>query len=121
MKWEGRRRSRNVEDRRGRRSGSSGRNSGRRMRIPMPRGRTARGGGGGLLILLVVLGVAWLLGINPLSLIGGDLGGNSGHTASARAIICPWRMRVKTNCLILLLSIWRKLKTFGHWCLNKTT
>ncbi|WP_027834521.1 KPN_02809 family neutral zinc metallopeptidase [Maritalea myrionectae] len=83
MKWEGRRRSRNVEDRRGRRSGPSGGRSGRRVRIPMPRGRAARGGGGGLLMLLVVLGVAWLLGINPLSLIGGDLS-NSGGSYTQR-------------------------------------
>lgn len=72
MKWRGRRRSSNVEDRRGQPGRGRG-GSGPRMRIPMPRGRAAKGGGGGLVMLLVVLGIAWIMGINPLSLLSGDV------------------------------------------------
>ena len=63
MKWEDGRRSDNIEDRRGQ---SSRRTSG----LPIGRGR------GGIMGLLVIVGIAWLLGINPLALLGG--GGISG-------------------------------------------
>lgn len=79
MKWRGRRRSSNVEDRRGRSGGGRG-GSGRGMRIPMSRGRVAKGGGGGLVMLLVVLGIAWMMGINPLSLLSGDVSGGSTYS-----------------------------------------
>lgn len=51
--------------------------SGRRVRIP-----SGRSGGGGLGLggLVVVVLIAWVLGINPLSLIsGGDVGGTVGQ------------------------------------------
>jgi len=80
MLWKGRRRSSNIEDRRG--MGMGG------MRFPgglggglgggMGRGRM-RGGGlgiGGIIILFII---AWLLGINPLALLsGGDPGTGTG-------------------------------------------
>ncbi len=52
MRWKGRRQSRNVEDRRG-------------MRVP---GGTR--GGVSLLGILIVIGVAWLTGVNPEQLLG---------------------------------------------------
>lgn len=64
MRWRGQRQSTNVEDRRGRGGGLGGMGG---MRIP---GGTRRGGGIGLGTILIGLVVAWLLGINPLSLLG---------------------------------------------------
>lgn len=51
MKWQGRRGSRNIEDRRGR------------------SGRTAQAGGIGGIGLLVILGIGWLLGVDPSFLL----------------------------------------------------
>ena len=81
MKWKGKRRSSNVDDRRGQ-SGSR------------------RGGGGlnpmllaplfkllfsktGLVIIAIFLGFSWFTGNNPLSLIGNLIGGSGGQTQSA--------------------------------------
>ena len=58
MRWRGRRRSENVEDRRG-------------ARVGRPAGGLRLGGGG----LLVVLLGAWLLGVNPLEILGLLAGG----------------------------------------------
>ena len=68
MLWKGRRQSGNIEDRRGMGGG---------MRFPggLGGGGRMRGGGlgiGGIIILFII---AWVLGINPLTLLsGGDLG-----------------------------------------------
>jgi predicted metalloprotease len=78
VQWRGRRESDNVEDRRGE-AGSGGfpfpfpggQGGGRGMPFPMPGGR--RGGGIGIVGLLIMLGIALLLGINPLDiLVGGN-------------------------------------------------
>jgi hypothetical protein len=60
MRWRDGRRSQNVEDRRG--------------RGPGLRGGSVRLGGGGLLLLLVA---AWLLGVNPLQVLGVLAGGET--------------------------------------------
>jgi predicted metalloprotease len=65
MKWQRRGRSANVEDRRGQGRG--------RMRMPLPAGKGPRLGLGGIVMLV---GVAWLLGLNPLTLLG-EMGGAS--------------------------------------------
>ena len=68
MLWKGRRQSSNVEDRRGMGGG---------MRFPGGGLGGGRIGGGGLGLggIVVLLIVAWVLGINPLTLLsGGDLG-----------------------------------------------
>ncbi len=86
MRWQGRRQSSNIEDRRGSTSGGFG---GGGMRIPIGRGR--RGGGLGIGAIAVILIVGWLLGINPVTLfsaleggspivVGGDSSGASGGT-----------------------------------------
>jgi predicted metalloprotease len=78
MQWRGRRQSSNIEDRRGQ-SGGFGGGMGRmggRIPIGIP-GGGGRGGGIGLGTIVVILIIGWLLGINPLSLIGG-LGGSGG-------------------------------------------
>jgi len=63
MRWKGRRQSSNIDDRRGR---------GGIPRLRLPAGRRARRGGGlGLTGILVVLVLAWITGINPLTLLGG--------------------------------------------------
>ncbi len=71
MKWQGRKRSSNIDDRRGQSSsrGNSRRPSGNRGlgRIRMPSGgRTGAGGIGsiGLIIAIVVIGMA--LGVDPM-------------------------------------------------------
>ncbi|WP_068114810.1 KPN_02809 family neutral zinc metallopeptidase [Tropicimonas marinistellae] len=69
MKWQGRRGSRNIEDRRGR-SGTA---------------RTVGGVGG--IGLLLILGIGWLLGIDTSALVGpagqGNPGTTGGYTGSA--------------------------------------
>ncbi len=84
MRWEGRRQSTNVEDRRG-----SGRSRGGFGPIRFPRGRSSggggvrRAGGGSILIFIAVAIGLWLFaGINPLQLL--DMlsrGDNAGITA----------------------------------------
>jgi predicted metalloprotease len=75
VQWRGRRQSDNVEDRRGE-EGSGGfpfpGGQGGGMPFPMPGGR--RSGGIGIVGLLIMLGIALLLGINPLDILTG--GGN---------------------------------------------
>jgi uncharacterized protein len=70
MRLGGQRPSKNVEDRRGRGGGVSG---GRGMRLPVGR----RGGGIGIGGIVLLMGVMWLLGMNPLDLLtgGGQFGG----------------------------------------------
>lgn len=76
MRWQGRRQSSNVEDRRGS-GGGFGRmgSGGPRIRIPMGGGRGGGGGGLGIGAIVVILVIAWATGINPLSLLGGLGGG----------------------------------------------
>ena len=72
MKWQGRERSSNVEDRRSQ-GGGLGRMGGGNLggiRIPMG-GRTA-GGGLGIVGIIVVLGVLWMLGVNPIDVLTGN-------------------------------------------------
>ncbi|MGE7368123.1 KPN_02809 family neutral zinc metallopeptidase [Neorhizobium sp. NPDC001467] len=83
MQWRGRRQSDNVEDRRG--GGSLG---GGGFRIPI--GGGGRGGGISIGGLVLILGICWLTGINPLTLLsGGDIMGDGGsgyeQTAQRRA------------------------------------
>ncbi|MFO1171011.1 MAG: neutral zinc metallopeptidase [Hyphomicrobiaceae bacterium] len=75
VQWRGRRQSDNVEDRRGEGGGGGfqfpgGQGGG--MPFPMPGGR--RGGGIGIVGLLIMLGIALLLGINPLDILMGGGG-----------------------------------------------
>jgi predicted metalloprotease len=80
MKWQGRRRSSNVDDRRGQRSaGGSGGGISPALLIPLLRFVFTKKG---LIIVGVIVGILWLTGINPLSLIGGFTGGE-GPTQSA--------------------------------------
>jgi uncharacterized protein len=78
MQWRGRRQSSNIEDRRGMGGGGG-------MRFPgglgggMGGGGMRRGGGMGIFGILILLGVCWLLGINPLALLSGDLGSGGGY------------------------------------------
>ncbi|MCW5720172.1 MAG: zinc metallopeptidase [Devosia sp.] len=76
MKWRGRERSSNIEDRRGRAGGgfgglgggSLGRGGG--IRLPTGGGGGSRGGIGGLIGIVVVLGIIWLVsGQNPLDML----------------------------------------------------
>ena len=83
MRWKGRRQSSNIEDRRG--MGGGGMGGG--MRFPgglgggMGGGGMRRGGGMGIFGILILLGVCWLLGINPLALLSCELdsGGGGGY------------------------------------------
>lgn len=80
MRWERKGRSENLEDRRGENEGGlpggfPGGLSGQRVGLPIPRGRNGRFSLTGLLVMLLVM---WVLGINPLSLLGGVDGGGIG-------------------------------------------
>lgn len=76
MKWRGRERSSNIEDRRGQRGGRAGGGGlgslGRGgLRLPVGRG----GGIGGLIGVVVVLGLIWAVtGQNPLDMLAGGTG-----------------------------------------------
>lgn len=77
MKWQGRERSSNIEDRRGQGGGSSGSGGGfgplGGSRIPMGR---ASGGGLGLIGIIVVIGIIWFAtGQNPIDILTGGDGG----------------------------------------------
>lgn len=76
MRWKGRRTSGNVNDARGQRTGGGGLSSGGRARLPIGGGR--RGGGMGIGTMIIIGIVMLFLGINPLTLLGGGLGGNIG-------------------------------------------
>jgi predicted metalloprotease len=87
---EGRRESDNVEDRRDESGGVDSNFGGSRIPIGFPAGGAARGGGIGIVGLLVILGVSWLLGINPLTLLDSGqsgspvvVGGRSGQSPAA--------------------------------------
>jgi len=78
MRWQDGRESENVEDRRDEVGGGGGFGGGR-MGIPIPIGRGGLGIGG----LVAVLLISWLLGIDPLALLGGgDPTVGSGPTTS---------------------------------------
>jgi len=81
MKWRGRQRSSNIEDRRGAPRGNSGRSSRPRMNpfgrsssgngMRLPTGRTG-GGIGGIIAIVVVLGLVWMFtGTNPVDMLTG--------------------------------------------------
>jgi predicted metalloprotease len=73
MRWQGRRESGNVEDRRGMGGGGLGGGFGRiPIGLPTGGGSGGRVGGLGIVGTLIVLGIAWLAGINPIDLLTGD-------------------------------------------------
>lgn len=74
MRWRGQRQSSNVEDRRSQGGGLGGifGRSGGGGRVRMP---SRRGGGLGLGTIVIGLIIAWLLGINPMTLLGMFTGG----------------------------------------------
>lgn len=76
MKWQGRERSSNIEDRRGQRTGGGlgglGGLGGNRGGIRIPTGGGSRGGMSGLIGIVVVLGIIWFAtGQNPLDMLTG--------------------------------------------------
>jgi predicted metalloprotease len=81
MRWQGRRQSSNIEDKRdgGGMGGFGG--AGPRIGMSMPGGR--RGGGLSIGAVVIVLVVSWFLGINPLTLLGGLEGGDTGGSPFA--------------------------------------
>ncbi len=84
MKWQGRQRSSNIEDRRGQGGGGFGRMGGGNLggiRIPMG-GRSA-GGGLGIVGIIVVLGIIWFAtGQNPIDVLTGGMSGTSTQNSS---------------------------------------
>ncbi len=79
MKWTRRGRSQNLEDRRSQRARPRvrlpGRMGGAGIPLPLPRGR---GGKLSLTSILVMLVVMWLLGVDPMALLGALSGGATG-------------------------------------------
>jgi len=77
MRWKGRRRSSNVNDRRGQSRGGGG-----LFRLPRGGGgtrvRPVQSGGMGCGTLIIIGVVLWALGMNPLALLGGLAGGGLG-------------------------------------------
>jgi predicted metalloprotease len=93
MKWQGRERSSNIEDRRGQRTGGGlgglGGLGGGRGGIRLPTGgRGSRGGISSLIGIVVVLGIIWFAtGQNPLEMLTG--GSGTGTTSSATSTQLP--------------------------------
>lgn len=91
MKWRGRERSSNIEDRRGRAGGGLGGlgglgGMGRGGGIRIPSGGGSRGGIGGVIGIVVVLGILWLVtGQNPLDMLT-DGQSSAPSTASSRQL-----------------------------------
>lgn len=89
MKWRGRERSSNIEDRRGQRMGGGlgglgglGRDGG--IRIPAG-GRGSRGGISSLIGIVVVLGIIWFAtGQNPIDMLTGSSGGTGSSATSTQ-------------------------------------
>lgn len=75
MRWRGRRQSSNIKDLRGSGArGSSARHrSGRGGGIRIGGRRTRQASGGGIGFIVVILIVSWFLGVNPLTLLDGQL------------------------------------------------
>jgi predicted metalloprotease len=104
MRWKGRRQSGNIEDRRGMGGGMGG------MRFPgglgggFGGGRMRRGGGIGIFGILILLGIAWLLGINPLALLSGDpgSGGYVEQQQSAGTLSSPQEEEMKEFVAVVL-------------------
>jgi predicted metalloprotease len=87
MKWRGRERSSNIEDRRGQAGGFGGPSLGRSGGIRIPTGGGSRGGIGGVIGIIVVLGIIWMMtGQNPLDSL---TGGSSPTTSSASSQQLP--------------------------------
>ena len=95
MKWQGRERSSNIEDRRGQTGGGLGGGlggspfgrGGGGMRLPTGR---SGGGIGSLIGIVVVLGIIWALtGQNPIDMLTGGNSGTSTSSASAPARPLP--------------------------------
>ncbi|WP_297110588.1 neutral zinc metallopeptidase [uncultured Devosia sp.] len=93
MKWQGRERSSNIEDRRGQRGGRMGGLGGLGglgrggIRIPTG-GRGSRGGISSLIGIVVVLGIIWFAtGQNPLDMLTG--GSGTGPSSSASSTQLP--------------------------------
>lgn len=88
MKWRGRERSSNIEDRRGQAGGLGGIGGlgrGGRINIPMGGGGGSRGGIGGVIGIIVVLGILWAVtGQNPLDMLTD--GSSTTSSASSRQI-----------------------------------
>ncbi len=88
MKWRGRERSSNIEDRRGQ-AGSAGGfggspfGRGGGIRIPTGGGGGSRGGIGGLIGIVVLLGIVWLVtGQNPMDMLGSSTSTAPSNNAS---------------------------------------
>jgi uncharacterized protein len=88
MKWRGRERSSNIEDRRGQAGGGFGGPSlGRSGGIRIPTGGGSRGGIGGILGIVVVLGILWLVtGQNPLDMLGSGSGPTTSSSSSSQPL-----------------------------------
>ncbi len=80
MKWKGRRRSSNIEDRRGQSSGGRGGGINPMLLGPLIRLLFSKTG---LVLIALFLGISWFTGNNPLSLIGNLIGGGGSPTQSA--------------------------------------
>jgi len=96
MKWQGRERSSNIEDRRGAGGGLGGGFGGSRGGfspfgrgggIRIPTGGGARGGGIGIVGLLIVLGLIWFAtGQNPLDTLSGGSSGTGSLSTQSRPL-----------------------------------
>lgn len=78
MRWRGRRQSDNFEDRRDGGGGTFGRTGGFRIPTGMGGGGVRRAGGPSILTILIVMVVLWFLGINPMTVLDGGMGGSTG-------------------------------------------
>ena len=72
MKWQGRERSSNVEDRRSQGGGLGGMGGGNLGGIRIPMGGRTAGGGLGIVGIIVVLGILWMMGVNPIDVLTGN-------------------------------------------------
>ena len=83
MRWKGRRKSDNVEDRRGQGGGGG-------LRFPFPGGRGARRGGGmGIMGIIIVVGIMIFFPEFGKMILGGGGGGEIGRASCRERVSSP--------------------------------
>lgn len=108
MKWQNRRRSSNVEDRRGQSAGSSGRGINPMLLAPLIRFFFTKKG---LIVLAIGILLLWITGINPLQLLG-FLDGSAVQTTQQNYIPSPEEERLAAFSATILADtedIWNQL------------
>ncbi|MFD1186681.1 KPN_02809 family neutral zinc metallopeptidase [Pontibacter rugosus] len=109
MKWQGRRKSSNIEDRRGQSAGGGGRGMNPMLLIPLFRLLFSKVG---LVIVAVVAALLFLTGTNPLTLLQQFVGGEPQYAQSANYEPTPQEQELADQTAVVLADtedVWNKM------------